>query len=437
MFRIGKLQTVAGCRLRLPCDRWRLLEVANLIARDSPAIKSWSALVAGDPGLLAFCVDRFQSQTGRPPTGLKPLAKWARCHLADRLLDPNTLKPLKKSKRSIATEGLKRWRAARSSCQRSAVMFQSLKHSRPRRSKSKDSTGELKRWLRDSAKDVLNDPQFKSLRKHPLFIRRQRLDAGGVEEICDTDREVVLSLLQLAAENFRLRNTFADRLQVEKLAALKQLAYGASHEINNPLANIATGAQALLQSEPDADRRRRLANLYQQSMAAHDMISDLMLFAHPPAPVIETVDLHVLIAEIIKRSCQQGRSVAATFGVDVSTAELDRNQITIAIEALLRNAFEAIDQQNNPDSQPEVSIRVDVVKTHLRIFVVDNGPGFSTEQARHLFDPFYSGREAGRGLGFGLSKVYRIVQVHRGEVFADRDQRSGETTFLIRLPLTP
>ncbi|PQO47752.1 histidine kinase dimerization/phospho-acceptor domain-containing protein, partial [Blastopirellula marina] len=68
----------------------------------------------------------------------------------------------------------------------------------------------------------------------------------------------------------------------DKLASLKRLAYGASHEINNPLANIASRAQALLVDENDPDRRHELATIYAQAMRGHEMIADLMLFARPP-----------------------------------------------------------------------------------------------------------------------------------------------------------
>ncbi len=75
---------------------------------------------------------------------------------------------------------------------------------------------------------------------------------------------------------------FERRLEEEKLAALVELAYGASHEINNPLANIATRAQVLLREEPHPERRRMLSAIHAQAMRAHEMIADLMLFARPP-----------------------------------------------------------------------------------------------------------------------------------------------------------
>src|SRR3954462_13492736 len=75
---------------------------------------------------------------------------------------------------------------------------------------------------------------------------------------------------------------FERRLERNKLDAMKELAYGASHEINNPLANIAARAQTLLEDEEDPQRRQKLIAIHRQAMRAHEMISDLMLFARPP-----------------------------------------------------------------------------------------------------------------------------------------------------------
>src|SRR4029078_709927 len=75
---------------------------------------------------------------------------------------------------------------------------------------------------------------------------------------------------------------FDVQLERAKLDAMKELAYGASHEINNPLANIAARAQTLLDDEEDPGRRQKLVAIHRQAMRAHEMISDLMLFARPP-----------------------------------------------------------------------------------------------------------------------------------------------------------
>ncbi|MCC7476100.1 MAG: HAMP domain-containing histidine kinase, partial [Pirellulales bacterium] len=98
------------------------------------------------------------------------------------------------------------------------------------------------------------------LTEYPIELRLPRL----VEKLAEANRH--------AAE-------FERRLQHEKLESLKELAYGASHEINNPLANIAARAQTLLADEPQPERRRKLIAIHRQALRAHEMISDLMLFA--------------------------------------------------------------------------------------------------------------------------------------------------------------
>src|SRR5215212_7463577 len=92
---------------------------------------------------------------------------------------------------------------------------------------------------------------------------------------------------------------FEQRLERAKLDALKELAYGASHEINNPLANISARAQTLLDDEQDPQRRQKLIAIRRQAMRAHEMISDLMLFARPPKLQPISVSLPELIRKVI------------------------------------------------------------------------------------------------------------------------------------------
>ena len=356
MFLIGKLQTIDGCRLRLPCPAGRLLGVARLTAEFDATTRGWESLIAGHPALLVFCIDRYEQQSKRPPSDLKALAKWARQELASQLLVSNTIKPCGaagESKQSDARSLMKRWRRADSLCDRNRVLFQWMKQRLPPKTASRP----IKKWLKQSAKAVLGDTKFDSPKKSPKKRRLVRRSSRYSQQD-SVSLPTLKAFLRVASENSQLQEAFHEQLQTEKLAALKQLAYGASHEINNPLANIATGAQALIQSESNPDRRRRLANIYGQSMAAHDMISDLMLFAHPPSPVKETVELRTLIREIAQRSDQRGQSIKVTFGPHVASANFDRNQIAIMIEALLRNSFEAIAQQEDASSDDVATMLV-------------------------------------------------------------------------------
>jgi signal transduction histidine kinase len=229
---------------------------------------------------------------------------------------------------------------------------------------------------------------------------------------------------------------FEKRLEQEKLSAVKELAYGASHEINNPLANIATRAQLLLRDEEHPERRRMLASIHAQAMRAHEMIADLMLFARPPAVVRSGVDLNALVGQAVEpwraRAAQQSTEIEFRPALEAAVAEADGTQLAVAIDALVRNALEALGLGGRVD----LAVHRSEDAPAWEIVVRDNGPGMSAEVRRHAFDPFFSGREAGRGLGFGLSKCWRILQEHGGEVLLDSTPGAG-TRVTLRLPVCP
>lgn len=226
---------------------------------------------------------------------------------------------------------------------------------------------------------------------------------------------------------------FEKRLQREKLASMKQLAYGASHEINNPLANIASRAQTLMMDETDPERKLRLAKINQQAFRAHEMIADMMLFAHPPAPEFNDFEMGDAIREVGKelQSAADQQSTALDLGsissVGNTPVHADRTQICVALRALMMNALEALGEGG------KVTVAMHPAEEHLEVVVIDDGQGISEAAQRHLFDPFYCGREAGRGLGFGLSKVWRIAELHGGEILAESPSDGG-ARFRLRIP---
>jgi len=223
-------------------------------------------------------------------------------------------------------------------------------------------------------------------------------------------------------------------LRNEKLLSLKRLAYGASHEINNPLANIASRAQALLAGETDPDRRHELATIYAQAMRGHEMIADLMLFARPPRPQLGNCTLNAIAADAV----EQMHSVAELQQTDLTyeptnddiRLTADANLLTLATGALIRNALEAVKR----GGKIEVTLATD--EELATIAVQDDGPGISDDQAEIVFDPFHSGREAGRGLGFGLTKCWTIARAHGGDTYVDTAYGPGARVVL-EIPLSP
>jgi len=107
---------------------------------------------------------------------------------------------------------------------------------------------------------------------------------------------------------------------------------------------------------------------------------------------------------------------------------VDPDQIEIVLRAMCRNAFEAIGHGGR------IEIEVRDASEGIEIRVIDDGPGMDEETRRHLFDPYFSARQAGRGLGMGLSKCWRIVVTnHHGRI--DVASRPGQqTVFTISLP---
>ncbi|MEN0111169.1 MAG: HAMP domain-containing sensor histidine kinase [Planctomycetota bacterium] len=224
---------------------------------------------------------------------------------------------------------------------------------------------------------------------------------------------------------------FEAELRKAKLDALKELAYGASHEINNPLANIALRAQTLLKRERDAEKRKALEAMHRAAMRAHEMISDLMLFARPPRAEPESIDLR----DVARRAIEHLGSTAEADGCDLVaterstpiTAFADPAPIGVAVRAAIQNGIDAV------GSGGRVVVEALECAGQPSLRVSDNGPGLSPEACRHAFDPFFSGREAGRGLGFGLAKCWRIVTDHGGSVSLDSPV-SGGAVLTITLP---
>lgn len=230
-----------------------------------------------------------------------------------------------------------------------------------------------------------------------------------------------------------LASDFDQAITRAKLDAMKELAYGASHEINNPLANISGRAQSMLRDERDPKRRRLLASIDAQALRAHEMISDLMLFARPPLLEKVPTKIDELIYQAISDLQGAASERAITISFDASTepveARVDPLQLLIAIKAVVQNAIDAIGNDGF------VTITRVRQGAEVLLRVADTGPGIADSVRKHLFDPFFSGREAGRGLGFGLSKCWRIVTLHGGTVKVEHTSPAG-SVFTLRIPAT-
>ncbi len=256
---------------------------------------------------------------------------------------------------------------------------------------------------------------------------------GPIRPRPSAEQQTLEAALGLAIDHVRLEERFLDAVGESRIEALRELAYGAGHEINNPLANIATRAQALLLEETDPERRRRLSTIVDQAFRARDMIGGLMIFARPPKPSRGAADTHAIVAAVIDavRPAAAGRAVRLEYSPAPAprVAFVDRVQVEEAVRAVVVNAIEGV----TPGGRVVIEVRAAAHGDATEIAVTDDGRGMAPEQARRAFDPFYSGREAGRGAGLGLPKAWRLLGVNGGGIALDSRPGVG-TRATITLP---
>jgi signal transduction histidine kinase len=230
-----------------------------------------------------------------------------------------------------------------------------------------------------------------------------------------------------------LRADLDARVRDAKLESMAQFAAGASHEINNPLAVIRGHAQLLLSREDDPDRRRQLEAIVRQTRRVHDLLQGTLQFARPPRPEPTPVS----VADWLTEAVTAYGPDAETKGVSLVLADpasgadwrqFDRGQMRHALDHLVRNAVEA--------APPGGWVRVGLERWGgtTVVTVEDSGPGPAADDVAHLFDPFFSGRTAGRGRGLGLAIAWRLARLNDGDVrYAPAP--GGPTRFVLFLPV--
>lgn len=280
-----------------------------------------------------------------------------------------------------------------------------------------------------------------------LFVaaenRRLRTNRNG------EDLERLIDALSHELQEQRGRED--EKLRAQKLRALAEFAAGAGHEINNPLAVISGQAQYLLGGEEDAERRKSLETIVGQAQRIHQLLRNVMHFARPPAPKLQPTDLIRMVDEVATSLAESAaeRNVRLrvreteetpdndwprtavtrqTVLTPLCMVRIDPAQVRTALTCMIKNAIEAAPEDG------WTSVRVARVDSHVEVIVEDSGPPLSAVLREHLFDPFFSGRSAGRGVGLGLPTAWSLVRQQGGDIFLASE--SGEPTrFVLRLPL--
>ncbi|MCL4179808.1 MAG: response regulator [Verrucomicrobia bacterium] len=247
---------------------------------------------------------------------------------------------------------------------------------------------------------------------------------------------------QLLTETLRqLKEMQSQLVQAEKLTSLGRLSAGIIHEINNPLNFAATGLYALRQRQVHLaeDQRREyediLHDVEEGLGRVRDIVSDLRTFTFPNAAPTDEVRLSDAVGMAVRfLSHEWNNRVEIRKAVpDSLLIHANHNKVVQVLVNLLQNAIDALSRKTFAEGGPTIQIRGEELADGIRLSVRDNGPGIEAGTLDKIFDPFYTTKEVGKGLGLGLSICYRIVQEAGGQISVNTEP--GEyTEFILLFP---
>ena len=241
---------------------------------------------------------------------------------------------------------------------------------------------------------------------------------------------------ELAVVNRQLQAAHHKSLQQRNVASLSEMATGAAHEINNPLAIISGRAQQLAARQSDPADRDMLQTIIGQADRISDIITELRAFAKPPAPKPQSVDPVALARRVADELQAEGEAAATRIEVqpddDAPTIQVDPDQVAAALAEIVKNGVEACSRTEG--GTVKLLVRNLAAEGGVRFVVTDDGPGMDPKVRARAFDPFYSGHEAGRRRGLGLPKAYQAVQTNGGEMTVESTPAHG-TTVRVTFPV--
>jgi signal transduction histidine kinase len=268
----------------------------------------------------------------------------------------------------------------------------------------------------------------------------------GKEIYSGEDLELLSTLANQAAiaiENARLYESLKqsqDTLRrADRLSSLGLLTAGLAHEIRNPLVAIRTFTQLLPERYDDAEFREGFQGLALKEVdRICGLINDLLSFARPSRPNVAEESMNEVvdgIARILETEAKEkGVEIARDFALNLPRVWIDREQMKQVFMNLILNAIQAMGEGGSIFISTRLTSRNDTghAGQFVQVEVRDTGVGIPPENIDHIFDPFFTSKEEGSGLGLSIS--HQIVQEHGGYVTVESKVGLG-TTFFINLPI--
>jgi len=261
-----------------------------------------------------------------------------------------------------------------------------------------------------------------------LITRNVRRLAAAAERIGSGD---LLEPVKIATrDELGLLGDTMDRMRLqlaERDAKMQQMLAGIAHEVRNPLAGMTLFAGILRDEVPETDERRGHVDKIQRELDYLErVVNDFLEYARRPKPELADVPIADLFAEVIELAPAE---VPVATEVEVTTVRADRGQLRRAVLNLTRNAIQAAASAGHTGAG-NVKLSARRSGDAIELAVWNRGKEIPAETSGKLFEPFYTTREKGTGLG--LAFVRDIAADHGGNVAVTSGD--GETTFVIRLP---
>jgi two-component system NtrC family sensor kinase len=309
---------------------------------------------------------------------------------------------------------------------------------------------------------VVGEP-IKALKKGTKHLSQGELgyqiEVQSQDEVGDLAHSFNDMSLQLRAANEEIVNwakTLEDRveqktkelnrahdhvLHVEKMASLGKMAAVVAHEINNPLSGILTYAKLLrkwvgsgqTEHEKREEAMQCLELIAAESRRCGDLIKNLLTLSRTAPMNVQSTDLHAVLDRCLLLVRHQlelgGVEVQLNFAKDLPRVPCDPAQIEQVLLTLIMNAKDAMPRGGNL----WIETRVSADETEIEILVRDDGAGIAPGVLPHIFEPFLTTKESGRGVGLGLAISRGIVERHNGRIEVASELGRG-TTFTITLP---
>ena len=225
-----------------------------------------------------------------------------------------------------------------------------------------------------------------------------------------------------------LEEAYQEMLQQKTLAEMGKFSMMIAHEVKNPLSIIKTSLDMHKKDlGPDADSVL-VSYMEEEIKRLNRLIEDFLAFSHPVRPMYRGVDLNAMLRDIVTRFEFQKAGlpvrIRSSIPEERCVASADPDLLVRAIDNVLKNAFEAAGDTG------VVQVTAQRRNSGWQVMIEDEGEGIAQEDLPHLFEPFYSKRAKGTGLG--LAYAAQVIRAHAGTVRAE-NRRQGGARFVLEI----